>query len=359
VLVEIGVTMTESEVAQPTVLRSVIDGGFDRVLVVRAARAAWREPEWPESPLVAVASAAVVASVPIFVELVLLAADSGLALRTLRAQAWVVALSGFDTLALVLGWRTWTLLSRAGTSIDDLLATCTGRDQLTAWLAAALSARRQLVFAALSAAAALILLGLTQPAIEARLEMGPVSYVTMAWAGLIGGNCFYWLVTLSEFGRRVLGRRDLNLVWHSPSSTPAIAQLSDMFGFLTLVVLIVFVAMELFNYAASRYGSSAVLSVLSDVFPVGFAVAALLAGLMPHFFLYRTVRDARRSTLRALLPLTGDRPPSTPDAAALLHERIELYRLVETSPGLPFSTASMVQFAAAVLGTLLAFFLGQ
>jgi hypothetical protein len=357
--VEIGVTMTESEVAQPTVLRSIIDGGFDRVLVVRAARVAWRGPDWPESPLVAVASAAVVAGVPIVVELVLLLADSGLALRTPQALAWVVALSGFDTMALVLGWRTWILFSRAGPSIDDLLRTCTGHDRLTAWLTAALSARRQLFFAVLSAAGALVLLGLTQPAIGAKLEMGLVSYVTVAWAALIGGNCFYWLITLSEFGRRVLGRRDLNLVWHSPSSTPAIAQLSDMFGFLTLIVLIMFVAMELFNYAASRYGSSAVLSILSDVFPVGFAVAALLAGLMPHFFLYRRIRDARRSTLRALLPLTGDGPPSTPEAAALVHERIELYRLVETSPGLPFSTASMVQFAAAVLGTLLAFFLGQ
>jgi hypothetical protein len=355
-----GAAVTDAKVTRSNSLKFLIDDvGSNRVLVVQGAQAAWRAWGSPPSPLVALASAAIVSAVPIIVELFLLLVDSGQALRTPQAVAWLIALSGLDTITLLLGWRTWSLFSRAGPSIDDLLVTCTGRDQLAAWLAAALSVKRQIAWSVLVAAAALILLRLTQPAVEANLEMSLVSYVAVAWTGAIGGNSIYWLIALSEFGRQVLLRRDLNLVWHSPASTPAIAELSDTFGFLTMAGLVMFIALELLNYAASQYGASNVLSALSKLFPVGAGIAILSAGLMPHFWLYQTVREARRSTLRVLRSLTGDEPPDTPDSLARLQGSIELYRLVETSPGLPFSTASMVQYGAAVLGTILAFFLGS
>jgi hypothetical protein len=91
--------------------------------------------------------------------------------------------------------------------------------------------------------------------------------------------------------------------------------------------------------------------------PVFASAGALLAGILPHAWLYLAVRDARRSALDRLRPLIDNEPPGTEEKVERLHERIELYRLVETSPGLPFNAASMVQYAAAVLGTLLAFVL--
>jgi hypothetical protein len=67
---------------------------------------------------------------------------------------------------------------------------------------------------------------------------------------------------------------------------------------------------------------------------------------------------ARRATLACLRELVAPTPPANRQDVDRYAATIELYRLVEMSPGLPFNTTAMVQYGAAVLGTLLAYLLG-
>lgn len=350
--------MTELQAAQNT-MASLIESGFTRALAVRTARMGWDWAKWPRSLPAMVASAALGAAWPVLLELVLLATYGRYALHTMRAVSWVLALSLLDLVALLCAWRTWVLLSRAGTSLDELIGNSAARDRLTRSFAGTFSRPRQITVSVICVVAGCLLLRLVQSSIENELEMGPMSYVAVGWTAALAGNCAYWLVVIPELARRILRQPDVTLIWHSPASTPGIVHLSSGFGFCTLSALGVAVGLDVLALRASRYGDSEVLAVLSATFPVIAGLAALTVGILPHWWLYLTVRDARRRALATLRPLTGDAAPITAEQVARAHAQVELYRLVETSPGLPFSTASMVQYAAAVLGTLVAFFLGR
>jgi hypothetical protein len=348
--------MTEPVITGDRELTTVINAGFAKVLTVRATKVGG-SGGGPASFRTAFRSASLVALLPVLLELVLIAALPAAALHTLRAISWLAALSGLDLLAILLGWRTWTLLARAGPRIDDLLQTETDRVALATWFGRTLSVPRQAACSAAFAVIACVLLRLTEPAIQQQLEIGPTSYCAVALTGMIAGDSLYWLVVMSEFSRRLLRRPGLNVVWHSPASTPGLTMLSDAFTSLTVAVLAACLGAEVLALHAGRYGHSAVLATISNIMPVFASAGALLAGILPHAWLYLAVRDARRSALDRLRPLIDNEPPGTEEKVERLHERIELYRLVETSPGLPFNAASMVQYAAAVLGTLLAFVL--
>jgi hypothetical protein len=227
------------------------------------------------------------------------------------------------------------------------------------WFNDYLSVGRQLVVSSLFAVVACVLLRMTHPSIVGQLEMGLMSYVAVAWTGVVGANCAYWIIVLSDLARRILRMKDLRLVWHSPASTAGLALLSGAFGFTTLATLVAMAGVEVLALGASTYGDSPVLSALTTVIPIIAGCLSLAAGIMPHWWLYRAVRDARRASLAVLLPFTGDDPLTSVDSAQPARSTVDLYRLVETSPGLPFSTGAIVQYAAAVLGTLVAYFLGR
>lgn len=335
----------------------VVESGYSTALAVALARVGWRARSWPRKPVRAAASAAPIALVPALTEIVLLVVQPAYALRTVQAIGWVVSLAVVNLFALLAGWRIWALFDRAAAPTAEMLATAAERDRIVTWLAAVLSRPRQITVSLLFAGTACTLLGLTHSAIQARLELGVISYLSVAWSGFICGNCIYWAFALSQFGRLALRRRDLDLVWHSPASTPAIMRLSEMYGALTLFILLAFLALQFLNLRASRYGESPVLTALSTVIPIGAAISSLATGLIPHLWLYATVREARSAALAVLRINTGGAPPASPGEAAQRQAYVELYRLVETSPGLPFSTASMVQYGAAILGTLLAYLL--
>jgi hypothetical protein len=331
-------------------LTEVLTAGFHRVLALWLARLPYRPRRWP-GVVVAAASATVAASWPLLLEAVLYFTARRYALVSLEAIGWVVATVLVNIAALVVTWRSWAMLHEAGPSVDDLLANSNGRERLGRWLATQLGGVRQIVVGLLAAAGASAMLALAQSAIEAQLEIGPVSYAAVAWTAFIGGNDAYWLIAVSRLGRRILRRRDLTLVWHSPASTPGIVRLSTGYTFGTTAILLLAIGIELLALQVSTYGDSAVLRTASIAFPVAAAAAALIFGVLPHWWLYQAVRDARREVLRHLCPPVAA-PPATAAQIAEAQARVSLYSIVESSPGLPFSTGSMVQYTAAVVSTL-------
>jgi hypothetical protein len=352
--------MTDIADMQQTVPRFLllVNSGYSRVLAVRMARGGRSQAPWPQNVLLGLRSAAPAALIPALFELSLRFGYPSLALHSLRAISWVAALTVVDLLGLLCAWRGWSLFARSAPSVDDLMAKSAAREEISSWLAKAMSWRRQGLLSVLFGLIACLLLRIAEPEIRTQLEINFPSYVAVAWTGMIGGNCVYWLVALSDLVRRILRLPDLSLIWHSPASTPAIAQLSGGFAFMTMATLAAFVCVEVLAVRSAAYGQSNVLTSLTTVIPVLAGVGALVVGILPHWWLYSAVRDGRRAALRALLPLAGDRVPTTTEQAALVRDNVSLYREVETSPSLPFSTAAMVQYAAAVLGTLVAFLLG-
>jgi hypothetical protein len=334
--------------------------GFGRIPALRLARLGRRSTRWP-GPIRAALAALPAGSWPLVLELGLYLFARPYALVTVDAMSWVAALAVINISVLAVVRRIWSMMHRAGPSIDELVARSARRDQLTKWLWRSLGPGRQILLSLLMAAGASTLLALAEPAISDQLEIGPVSYVAVAWTAFIAGNAAYLVLVMAGLGYRLLRLRDLNLVWHSPASTPGIAQLSSTYTYGTGAILILAIAVEILALRVSTYGDSVVLNTVSIVLPVAAAVVALSFGVLPHWWLYLAVRDARREALSQL-----SRPgpvPHTPAGIAEAQARISLYRMVESSPGLPFSTGSMVQYAAAVIstlvGTVLAIVLGR
>ncbi|MFI7550702.1 hypothetical protein ACIBQ2_13215 [Micromonospora sediminimaris] len=342
---------------QVSTLAAPVELGFNRMLAVRLARLAHRgDPNWP-GLLRALVPCALTASLPIHIELVARLFAPTYALHTLEAVSWVAILSALSMFGLLCAWWVWTHLAETAPHLDTMIREPGLRSALANVLIRSMSIRRQLAVTVIGAAGCCLLLRLIQPYIVANLEMGPVSYLAIFWATLIGGNCAYWMAFFVFFASRILRSGELNLVWHSPASTPAIARMSTGYAFTTMVTLIALLALEVLSIRASTYGTSAVLDSVIRAIPPIAAVCALATGIIPHMLLFVAVRNSRRAALLALLPLTGAEPPTTAQEVKSIQENIALYRLVETSPGLPFSTAAIIQYGAAIFGSIVAFFL--
>jgi hypothetical protein len=343
----------------PAELEPLFKTGFECVLLLSVARCGWRLSWWPKSATGAFCSVILAASWPLLLELLLFPTVPGAALHTRLAILWLVAVSALDALAMLCAWYGWSLWVKAAPSMDDLISDCTGTEKLSQWYVKMLAITPQLVTSAAFAAFGASFLMLVAHTLRKRLEIAPISYLAVAWTCTLGANAIYWLLVNPEMTRRILRLRRLRLIWHSPASTPAIIKLSRGYGFCTCAVLVAALSTEFLALQISSYGENSLLSALTIFVPSLTGAVALFVGLAPHFWLYRAVRDARQGILGRLDLLIGDNPPSTRQAAERIYQHVELYRLVEKSPGLPFSTAAMVQYAAAVLGSLVAYFLGR
>jgi len=259
----------------PSVLKPLAESGFNQVLSLLFARFAWRWDRWPKSILGAISSAALAASWPLALELVLLPVTPGVALHTRRAITWLVALSALDTLEMLCAWRAWDLWVNAAPSMDDLISGCTGADRISQWYTKMLSRARQSIVSIACAASGCVFLSIISPAIKPQLEIAPISYLSVGWTAAVGANAIYWLVVNPELARRILRLHGLNTVWHSPASTPAIIKLSRGFGFSAVAVLAAALSTEFLAFQISSYRRDGLLSALTIFVPV-------LAGPRPH-----------------------------------------------------------------------------
>lgn len=350
--------MTDLQSTEPSITR-LVQSGYSSVLSVRLTSLGPNVTSWYDMNKRVVRAVFVAAFWPLALELLLLIALPGFALHTLRAVLWVIAFAVMNMVGLSCSGHCWRLLERAAPSLDELVAPSAGRQGIANWFARASTSGWQVLSSVIFSILACLALRLIAPSIKGELEIGLLSYVSVGWTAAIFGNCVYWLVIVPELARRILRLPDLNWVWHSPASTPGVAQLSSVFGFSTIMALVVAVGAQLLALHASRYGDSGVLSASSTIFPIAGGMLALIVGILPHWWLYLAVRDARRAALRKLRGLTGRMTPESAQDAQAVQSHVELYRLVESSQGLPFTTTAMVQYGAAILGTMLAFFLGR
>lgn len=340
-------------------LTVLFEDAFLKVISLQAATAIYRLSWWPKNRIGAAASVAGAAGWPVIIEFIAYVLVPRLALHTALAFTWLLALTFLNFVAFASAWFAFNLWIKAAPSLDQLTAGCQGSFRVIDWYINATSRGKQYLTSIVFSASSCVFVYFVSPALKAKLEIAPVSYVAVGWTAAIGANMVYWVVVNPELIRRVLKLEDLNLVWHSPASTPAVAKLSAGFGFTAMAILGAAVTTEFLAFKLTRYGSNPALDGAAIFVPIMTGVLAIFSGLMPHWWLYRVVRGRRRSTMEALSRLIRRNPPTSVKLVEQAKEVIELYRLVESSPGLPFSTAAMVQYAAAVLGSLVAYFLGR
>lgn len=337
--------------AQRSALVPTLEAGYSRVYAIRLG-VLYRSKVWP-GVLRAAGAVMLSAMWPLLLNGLLLAVAREHALVTLRANLWVIAFGILNAAGIMTAWRGWWHLHRAAPNLEELLNGSRGEAPLPAWFKRTMGRWRQLSLSVAIVPFACFLLTISRPAIEGYLEIGIISYITVGWTGLLASNGIYWIVIVASLGRRILRLKDLQLVWHSPASTPGIVSLSSGFAFGTAAGLAILLGLELLALQVSTYGNSQVLRAMSVTFVVAAGLLTLTLGILPHWWLYQVVRDARRAALRLLSQSTG-LVPRTPTEIATAAQRIQLYRLVESSPGLPFSTRSMAEYAVTVLATLTA-----
>jgi hypothetical protein len=196
---------------------------------------------------------------------------------------------------------------------------------------------------------------LVTPALRGHLDTSAVSYVAVGWLGAIVGDGLYWLIVLVLLSFRTLRCAGLELVWHSPASTPGLVLLSEGYRLATIFTTGNALISETLALLVPG-DKSAMLAALRVGIPIAAVAAAIAAGVLPHLVLFHFVRDARQRVLRELIDLVGP-VPANRTGASRAEPRVSLYRLVEASPGLPFSTAAILAYATTLLGSLVAFLL--
>jgi carboxymethylenebutenolidase len=334
--------------------------GYDKILLLRIARAVWltRSPS-KRSTVWAILSCLLPGSWPLFLELIVRLLLPSLALQSLGAMGWVAALSLYCTIALLISWKAWKNLEDGSHGVDLMLRSSSSRRDIGTWLFSTFSIRRQLIASAAGTALAFSILASQAHFLEVHIEINWISYVTVSWVGAVTGAVSYWVCIALLLAKKLLQPRDLHLVWHSPASTPGLWWLSDGYMFGAWALLLVFIGAEFLTLKVPGRQSGEFWRTFTDVVPIVGGALVLMMGLLPHWWLYSKVKQGRREVLAQLLPYTDvDWDKNIPEALSR-ESYVELYRLVETSPNLPFSTTAMVQYIAAVVGSVIAYFLSR
>lgn len=182
--------------------------------------------------------------------------------------------------------------------------------------------------------------------------------LTVTWTGLILGNDSYWLLVPPWLVIKLRSCRELAFRWNDPARTPGIRTFSEGYAysamFLALgaagVTLPGLLGYDLFGPSLPYlYGLLLTLSLW-----VGVATQATIYSMVRRFRL--AVLDELASNRRFLLTekesiTLVDQLRGDPSVA------LTVYGSIAASPGLPYGTALVVQYLAAVIGSVVGFLL--
>jgi hypothetical protein len=289
---------------------------------------------------------------PLALNLVLRYAWPAAAVRTAHAWATIAVSSVADMAMLASAWGAWHFFSAAAPDIDDLISTSTQGASLKHWLRNRIRLRIQIPVIVLSISLAVILTILASKVTEIRAT----SYMSSVLMALIGGNVCYWLYTVAELSFRLHFCKPLKLNWFDPARTPAILRMCDCYSFTAGALVAGVVCVEAFAVLIpTRNGSTAIAS-LAVIFPIFAAITALCVGVQPYISVYLLVKHAKNRTLDEIATLITTSAPTALKRKKVV-ELVTIHRDISNQPCLPIGIPSVVQYSAAILGTLAAYFL--
>ena len=250
----------------------------------------------------------------------------------------------------------WSFPLRRLDSIDDLIRSSANRDRIVAPVLRGYGVWQAVppVLAAMIPVVVLLVSG----------DFGARNVaitVNLAWSMSFLGNVSYWLIVPPIMV--ILMRRcaDLSLRWNDPARTPGIRTLSEGYAYSAI-----FLALGAF--AVTLPGLFGNASALGNYLPYLYGLLlglSLWVGAFTQFMLFTITRRFR---LRMMDTLAGDDTYLLSEARATeIFEKVRLsenspstraaYEMLSEAPGLPYGTGLNLQYATAILGSVVGFLL--
>jgi hypothetical protein len=253
----------------------------------------------------------------------------------------------------------WKYALRKAHTLDDLLEPCSNREDLVRVIGVALRHRYQALLPLVFATFPWIVL-LVSDSPWLRSPTGLLVLVNGTWSLSLLGSVSYWLIVPPVVVIRLRGSRELRLRWNDPARTAGIRTLSEGYAFPA-----VFLALAALAVTLPGVFDHPVFGGLLPFLFLWLIALSLWVGVATQLSLYAIVRRYRLRVLDEFaadsgLLLAEDQSASLParvrqdqDLGAML----TVYGSVAGAPGLPYGTALVAQYVAAVIGSVVGFLL--
>lgn len=277
--------------------------------------------------------------------------------RLLFLIALLGVINGGMFAAAILAWRYG--LDRAHT-VDDLLRPCRRRDHVVSVIDWSIDVQRQSV--------APLAFALT-PWIVVLIHDGThvwtrfpffILLLNTTWSMATLGNVSYWLVMPPIMVMRLRACTDILLRWHDPARTAGIRTFSEGYAYPAF-----FLALGAFGVTFPGLIDHPIFGAYLP-YIYGLLIAlSLWIGVLAQVNIYLVVRQFRLRLLDGLAPddlfaLSALKPSKilgTIGEIPQLELSLSAYSSIASSPSLPFGTGTVVQYVAALVGSLAGFLL--
>ena len=261
----------------------------------------------------------------------------------------------FASAALAWGYA----LKRAHT-VDDLLRPCRTRDRVVGVIGRAVDHKRQAPLPLLLA----LLPWLISAVAGDYAKPGALAFVLLliniSWTLALTANDTYWLLVPPLIAIRIRACRDIRLRWNDPAYTEGIRTLSEGFAFPAI-----FLALGALAVTIPSLTHHAIFGAYLPYLFAWLLIASLWNGVLTQLCLYSVIRRFKLRVLdeiaaesSLLLPL--DRATELRrhlGAKTQLADRLSVYSMVSSAPALPLGTGTIVQYVAALMGSVVGFIL--
>jgi hypothetical protein len=294
---------------------------------------------------------------PCYVNAILLFAAPTLAVESATSWLLLVSLSALSAIMLLAAFTAWTYGYARSRDFDALITASPDRERFIHWFNTKLAHKRQAVAPIVAVLSSLLFLDFETPQLSTRFDIGVASYLCLGWTAFFGGNVMYWLYVMPAGVRLIYRSRELNVRWYDPASTPAFRGLAEGFGLSAIFLLAGVAVVTVLSFWTPHLFTIAPMRFLLSVLFITFSVLSFRVGIYVYIWLYAIIRRAKLKTLDIIERHVTE--PAGDHGIEDIREWLSLYRDVSAAPHLPFSTAAVVQYFAALLGTVFAFAIQQ
>ena len=278
------------------------------------------------------------------------------------ASAWsnvrwglLTLLAAINAGGLAAAALAWNFATKRSHSIDVLLSTSTARDSAVSPISRAMPWRVQIFLPTALASIPFIFAAARTVRGSADTDLY-TTCLAVAWTLFIVGNDIWWLIVPPLSIVKIYDKDDLNLIWHDPARTAGIRTFAEGYGF-SAVFLIGGALVVLIPGTPWR-------QLLGSTIPYVYAALLLLSlwiGAMTQTLIYLLTR---RNRLRVMQTLVVDIRLTGPQArfwgrprrdTAELADSLAAYATIASAPNLPYGSAVVVQYVAAVVGSVVGF----
>lgn len=275
------------------------------------------------------------------------------------AMLWIGGFGLSVALMFVAAMTAWEFATERADLFDEMIKDSSEARRVPAWLDRFMAYRRQLILPVLGAISSPLYLYLVRGQLEHTVGIGFPSYLLISWVSFVGGNDVYWLWVATGLPKKIHSCGELKLRWQDPGSTPGLRLLTDSYGISALFLLCGLVSISFLGFVVPRLLTAHFILYTLYAFFVVVLFTSIRVAVVPFVWVGVIITKSKRASMAALdkqLPFSLDLGKHTDYGP--IETLTAIYQNVSAAPTLPFSTAAMVQYGAAVAGSVVAFFFG-